>query len=71
MLSADAQARALFAWSEFWLNRSTPAVTSGPRTRIVIPVPSTDGETPSMAGWKQAPTAEERESMRDENWKKY
>jgi hypothetical protein len=69
--SEEAKARALYAWSEFWLNRGTPAVAPMSGVPIVIPLPSTDGDSASTAGWKQGPTAEERESMQDGNWKNY
>jgi len=67
-LSLEAKASILFSWSEFWF-RQTPAVAPMSLTPIVIPNPSTDGETRSTVGWRQAPTADERESMDD--WKKY
>lgn len=71
MLDDDAKARALFAWSDFWLNRSTPAVGRtiyGPA--IVVVTPPTD-ESQTTAGWNPAPTQDELESYRDEKWKKY
>ncbi len=68
MLSPEAKASILFSWSEFWLNRSTPATAGTSSTPIVLPIPSTDGET-STVGWKQSPSADEREAMRDGNWK--
>jgi hypothetical protein len=69
MLSPEAKASILFSWSEFWFRQTPAASPTYTGSRIVIPVPPTDGETSSTAGWKQAPTAEERESMRDD-WKK-
>jgi len=68
-LSSEAQAAILFSWSDFWF-RPTPAIAPMSGTPIVMPAPSTDGETRSTAGWKQAPTTEERESICDD-WKKY
>jgi hypothetical protein len=68
-LSPESKAEALFAWSEFWF-RQTPAAAP-PGSGFRIGVPSTDGETQSIDEWKQVPTAEERESMRDGNWNKY
>ena len=70
MLSPEVNASILFSWSEFWF-RQTPAVAPMSGTPIVVPVPSTDGETSSTVGWKQGLTAEELESMRDGNWKKF
>src|SRR5712664_2776817 len=67
-LSPEVKASILFSWSEFWF-RQTPAVAPMSGTPIVVPVPSTDGETSSTVGWKQGLTAEELESMRDGNWK--
>jgi hypothetical protein len=68
LLSPEAKAAALFAWSDFWF-RPTPAVApTDPGTRIVIP--STDTETPSVNGWKQEPTPEEKQSLSDGIWKR-
>jgi hypothetical protein len=71
MLDDEAKARALFSWSEFWLNRSTPAVgrTEHSQAIVVVTPPTDDAHT--TAGWNPAPTPEERESFRDEKWKKY
>jgi hypothetical protein len=71
MLDDAAKARLLYAWSEFWLGATPAAGPTNPGTRIVIPAPPTDGETISTEGWKQAPSAEERESLRANDWKKY
>jgi len=68
MLSPEVQASILFSWSEFWF-RQTPAVAPMASMPIVLPIPSTDGETSSTVGWKQSPSADEREAMRDGNWK--
>ncbi len=71
-LTDEAKAQAIFAWSDFWLNRSTPAVSprSSDAPGIVIPVQPANDESLATDG-KQPPTAEERESMRDDNWKKF
>jgi len=69
-LSPEAKASILFTWSEFWF-RQTPAVAPMASMPIVVPIPSTDGETSSTGGWKQGPTAEERESMSDGTWKQF
>jgi hypothetical protein len=67
-LPPEAKAMALFAWSEFWF-RQTPAAGPTDRgARIVIPNPPT-GEPPSTDGWKQSPSVQERESIRDQSWK--
>ncbi len=68
LLSPEAKASILFCWSEFWFRPTPAAAPTDPGTRIVIP--STDGETQSTVGWNQPPTVEERESTRDESWKR-
>jgi hypothetical protein len=61
MLSDEAKAQALFAWSDFWLHRPTPTMGARSDTPIVIPAPDVD----PRAEW--APTAEERASLNDWN----
>lgn len=63
-LSPEAQASALYQWSNFWLTRSTPSA-GAPRSgvRIVIPVPESYGE------WQ--PTEEELASLHSDDWKKF
>ena len=70
-LSPEAKASILFTWSGFWFRPTPAAAPISGAVPIVLPIPSTDGETRSTGGWKQAPTTEERESMSDGTWKQF
>lgn len=71
LLSDEAKAQALFAWSGFWFGRSTPAVApTSSGSRIVISDSLINGE-PLIDEWKGIPSAEEIASMKDETWRKY
>lgn len=67
LLSPEQKAAAIAQWQSFWF-RPTPAVAQPSGIPIVVPVPATAYETES---WKQGPAAEERESMRNDDWKRY
>lgn len=64
-LSEEDKARALFTFSNFWLNRSTSA--SAPRSsgaRILIP-------HPQRGSCEWSPSPEELASLHSDDWKKF
>lgn len=67
--SPEQQAEAIYSWQLWWQTQQTPAVhpTSRGGSKIIVIASPKDTED----AWKQPPTAEERESIRDESWKKY
>jgi hypothetical protein len=68
--SPESQAAILAAWEKFWM-RPTPTAGIGRNSGAPIVVPPPTPEAPETANWKQAPTPEESESMRDNSWKRF
>ncbi len=66
-LSPEQQAAMLHAWQGFWL-KPAPAVDVRSGSGIVIPESPAHVDTEN---WKQPPTAEEKQSISDEIWKKF